>query len=249
MTNARQEPFLTFKRLLGFTPNNLELYEIAVRHRSASIKNDRGVIVNNERLEFLGDAVLNSIISDKLYRNYKDEKEGFLTNARSNIVNRESLNSLCCKIGLDKLIIADKKLIQKKNSNIYGNTLEALIGAAYLDVGYKKCAKFVEERLLVSSKWLEELAEEHKNHKSELLEWCQQHRLTLDFVVLEEQINEDNLHTFISQVQIENIAICTGYGTSKRESQQQASFQAMKLTKEDENFLNRFHLSTKKAVH
>lgn len=247
MTNARKEPFLSFKRLLGFMPNNLELYEIAVRHRSASIRNDKKELINNERLEFLGDAVLNSIISDKLFHYYKDEKEGFLTNARSNIVNRELLNNICCQIGLDRLIISDRKLIQKKNSNIFGNTLEALIGAVYLDVGYKKCSKFVEKHLLVSPEWMEELARENKNHKSEILEWCQQHHLTLDFVVVEEKINEDNLHTFISQVQIENTVICTGYGASKKESQQQASHQAMKLMKEDKNFLDRFHLNTKKT--
>lgn len=114
----RQEPFSLFQEIIGFYPKNIELYKLAVRHRSMQLKSADGQWINNERLEFLGDAVLNSIVADVLYHNYEKENEGFLTNARSNIVKRDSLNKICRQIGLDKLVVTDKQLNLKNNSNI-----------------------------------------------------------------------------------------------------------------------------------
>lgn len=233
----RKEPFLSFKQILGFSPRNIELYNTAVRHSSVPYKNEKGELINNERLEFLGDAVLNTIISDILYRRYGNEREGFLTNARSNIVKRDSLNKISRQIGLDKLVIIDKKIDLSKNSNIYGNVLEAFIGAVYLDVGYDRCIQFVKERLLVSFEIMKMLAEDNENHKSELLEWCQQRYLKLDFQVIEETVDNFNQHRFVSQVIIQGLPICTGVGSSKKESHQQASFYALEIIRNDKNFL------------
>ena len=237
MSKNRREPFLSLKRITGFYPTNIELYKMALRHRSIAYKNADGELINNERLEFLGDAVLNSIISDILYHRYGNEKEGFLTNARANIVKRDSLNKMCQQIGLDKLVVADKQINLKENANIYGNALEAFIGAVYLDTGYEKCAQFVKKRLLISTEMMQSIAEDNENYKSELLEWCQQRYLTLDYELVEETVDSHNRHTFISQVLINNKPICTGRGANKKESHQQASFHTLDMIKQDENFL------------
>ena len=144
LSNARKEPYFLFYKVLGFYPDKIAYYQLAVRHKSVSIPTDSGHNLSNERLEFLGDAVLNSVVTDILYRRYEDEREGFLTNTRSKIVKRDSLNKLAVEIGLDKLVIVTKYVNTHTNNNIYGNALEALMGAIYLDYGYKQCKRFVE---------------------------------------------------------------------------------------------------------
>lgn len=246
LTKNRQEPFLSFKQVLGFTPREIELYQMAVQHRSVPLKNAKGRWVNNERLEFLGDAILNAIISDILYRRYEKEKEGFLTNARSNIVKRESLNKICCQIGLHKLIVADKQINTKENTNIYGNALEALIGAVYLDIGYEKCIRFVKKKLLISPELMKSIAEDNENYKSELLEWCQQRYFTLDYKLIEETLDGYNQHTFVSEVIIQDMPVCKGSGASKKESHQQASCHALEIIKTDEDFLRKLYATSEK---
>ncbi len=236
----RQEPFSLFQEIIGFYPKNIELYKLAVRHRSMQLKSADGQWINNERLEFLGDAVLNSIVADVLYHNYEKENEGFLTNARSNIVKRDSLNKICRQIGLDKLVVTDKQLNLKNNSNIFGNAMEAFVGAVYLDAGYEKCAEFVKKRMLISKEWIQNLVEESENFKSELLEWCQQRYLSLDYELLGEVVDEDNLHTFTSQVLINGKPICTGIGSSKKESHQQASSLTLELIDKYDDFLKKY---------
>lgn len=231
LTKHRQEPFLSFKRILGFSPRNIDLFKLAVRHRSSPFKNAAGEWVNNERLEFLGDSVLNTIVSDVLYHDYSSENEGFLTNARSNIVKRESLNKICRQIGLDKLVVADKMINLDENTSIYGNVLEAFIGAVYLDAGYKKCTQFVKKKILLSPECMQSLAEENGNYKSELLEWCQQRYFSLEYELMEETVDSFNRHTFVSLVKIQNTPMCTGNGASKKESHQQASFQTLEMIK------------------
>lgn len=237
--NTRQEPFLSFKYILGFAPRNIELYKLAVRHRSSPLKNAAGEWMNNERLEFLGDAVLNSIVSDLLYHAYADKSEGFLTNARSNIVKRESLNKICRQIGLDKLAVADKLIKLNENTSIHGNILEAFIGAIYLDTGYERCRWFVKKKILVSSEWMQVLAEEKQNYKSELLEWCQQRSFSLEYELIEELVDNLNRHTFVSQVKIQNTPLGTGRGTSKKESHQQASFLTLEMIKNNDGAIKK----------
>jgi len=221
-SSNRKEPFLSFYQVLGFYPQKIELYELAMRHKSSSIT-ENGKKLNNERLEFLGDAILNAVIADILYSKFENQEEGFLTNVRSNIVKRETLNEICKEIGLDHLIVADKNVKIDANSNILGNTLEALIGTVYLDCGFYKCKNFIVNHLLVSSNNTKKWLEENDNYKSELLEYCQKNRLELTYELKEEILNDDNSHTFVSLAIIEGKVIGEGKGSSKKESQQEAS--------------------------
>jgi len=223
LSKARNEPYFLFYKVLGFYPYKIEYYQLAVRHKSVSIPTENGHNLSNERLEFLGDAVLNSVVTDILYRRYENQREGFLTNTRSKIVKRDSLNHLAVEIGLDKLVKVTKYVNTHTNNNIYGNALEALMGAIYLDYGYKKCKTFVEERLLKAFIDLDKLAEDEVNFKSKLIEWCQKNRLQCDFILVDDSLNGSNKHNFESQLTIQGITICTASGASKKESQQNAS--------------------------
>ncbi len=236
-SNKRKEPFLSFFRVLGFYPRNIDYYLLAVRHKSISIQGKDGQVLNNERLEFLGDAVLNSIISDILYHRYPDEQEGFLTNARSNIVKRDSLNELSVQIGLDQLLVTIPHLNPDKSNNLYGNALEALIGAIYLDYGYQKCDEFIKSRLFLSLDILKKTAEEDENYKSKLLEWAQKNRLETEFRLHTETVDADNQHSFHTRLLIEGIDISEGMGTNKKESQQNAAAQALMLINSNPDFV------------
>ena len=142
-----KEPYLSFYNVLGFYPDWIDLYREAMTHRSSSTRSKKGRWVNNERLEFLGDAILDAIVADILYKKFEHKKEGFLTSTRSRIVQRETLNKLAVELGLDKLIISSTRNLAH-NTNIYGDALEALIGAIYLDQGYRVAKKFVYETLI-----------------------------------------------------------------------------------------------------
>ena len=229
LSKTRKEPYLLFHKVLGFYPDKIEYYQLAVRHKSVSILTENGNHLSNERLEFLGDAVLNSVVTDILYHRYENQREGFLTNTRSKIVKRDSLNQLAVEIGLDKLVKVTKYVNAHTNNNIYGNALEAIMGAIYLDYGYKKCKLFVEKRLIRSFVNLDEVAENEVNFKSKLIEWCQKHRLEPEFVLLTETLSSANKHIFESRLTINGKAICDASGASKKESQQNASRAAFQI--------------------
>lgn len=237
LSKARKEPYLLFYKVLGFYPNKIEYYQLAVRHKSVSIPTENGHNLSNERLEFLGDAVLNSVVTDILYRRYEDEREGFLTNTRSKIVKRDSLNQLAVEIGLDKLVKVTKYVNTHTNNNIYGNALEALMGAIYLDYGYKQCKTFVEQRLFKSFVNLDKVAENEVNFKSKLIEWCQKNRLETEFILISETLNRSNKHVFLSSLSIQGKTICEASGASKKESQQNASRIAYGEIQSNPNFL------------
>ena len=237
LSKARNEPYFLFYKVLGFYPYKIDYYQLAVRHKSVSIPTENGHNLSNERLEFLGDAVLNSVVTDILYRRYENEREGFLTNTRSKIVKRESLNHLAVEIGLDKLVKVTKYVNNHTNNNIYGNALEALMGAIYLDYGYKKCKTFVEERLLKTFIDLDKLAEDEVNFKSKLIEWCQKYRLQCDFILVDDSLSGSNKHNFQSQLTIQGINICSAAGASKKESQQNASRIACEMISNNPHFL------------
>lgn len=240
-SKSRKEPYFTFFNILGFYPDKIDYYQLAMRHKSVSISTDTGHLLSNERLEFLGDAVLNSVVTDILYRRYHNRREGFLTDTRSKIVKRDSLNQLAIEIGLDKLIQVSKHVNSNTNKNIYGNALEALMGAIYLDFGYKKCKKFVEERLLKAFVNLDELAKQDMNFKSILIEWCQKHRLQIEFVLINESVERHNKHIFDMQLIIDGQDICRGKGLSKKESQQNASFHALQIINSSPRFIEELH--------
>ena len=220
LSNARKEPYFLFSKVLGFYPDKIDYYQLAVRHKSVSILTEDGHNLSNERLEFLGDAVLNSVVTDILYHRYEDQREGFLTNTRSKIVKRDSLNQLALEIGLDKLVKVTKYVNAHTNNNIYGNALEALMGAIYLDYGYKKCKLFVEQRLIRTFLNLDKIAENEVNFKSKLIEWCQKNRLEPEFVLVDDVLSKSNKHVFQTRLVIHGKIISEASGASKKESQQ-----------------------------
>lgn len=240
---ARKEPYLSFKQILGFYPDKIAYYELAVRHRSASITTENGFLLSNERLEFLGDAVLNSVITDILYHRYENEYEGFLTNMRSRLVKRDTLNQLAVEIGLDKLMLTSKHVINNANKNIYGNALEALMGAVYLDYGYKRCKSFVTNILIQKHIDLDKVAFADVNYKSKIIEWSQKYHLSIEFVLVEEQLLKDNLHNFKTNLLIAGKHISEGNGVSKKESHQDAAFNALQLIEENPNFVSDIQFS------
>ena len=241
-SNDRKEPYLLFKNLLGFYPKKIEYYQLAMLHRSVSIPIENGIALSNERLEFLGDAIFNSIVTDILYRRYENQTEGFLTNTRSKIVKRESLNKLALELGIDKLMNVSKNLNNNVvRTNLNGNALEALMGAIYLDYGYKKCKLFIEKRLIKHFIDIDKLVLNEVNFKSQLIEWCQKYHLEFQFSLLKDEIINSNNHRFLTQLIIENKAICKGTGSSKKESEQNASKLALQEIKSDPNFINKLY--------
>ena len=190
--------------------------------------------------------MLNSVVTDILYRRYEDQREGFLTNTRSKIVKRDSLNQLAVEIGLDKLVKVTKYVDTHTNNNIYGNALEALMGAIYLDFGYKKCKQFVEHRLIKTFVNLDKVAENEVNFKSKLIEWSQKKRLVTEFILMEDIVSGSNKHLFQSQVTIQGITICEASGNSKKESQQNASRIAYQRICSNPKFLQEIILANQK---
>lgn len=234
-TKYRKEPYSLYYNLLGFYPQNIQLYQQAFTHKSAQRKEISGQYINNERLEFLGDAILGAIVSDVLYFKFKERSEGFLTNTRSKIVQRESLNQLAIEIGLDKLIVSSPNSGLLRN-NIFGNAFEALIGAIYLDQGYGKCRQFIEIKILDRLIDIEKVANKEVNFKSRLIEWSQKEKVEIQFDVIEEYISIDNKPIFQIQILINHHNAGIGTGHSKKESQQSASKQALKKIKEEPKF-------------
>ena len=249
LSNARKEPYFLFHKVLGFYPDKSDYYQLAVRHKSVSILTEDGHSLSNERLEFLGDAVLNSVVTDILYRRYEDQREGFLTNTRSKIVKRDSLNQLALEIGLDKLVKVTKYVNAHTNNNIYGNALEALMGAIYLDYGYKKCKQFVEQRLIRTFVNLDKIAENEVNFKSKLIEWCQKNRLEPEFVLVDEILSKSNKHVFQTKLVLHGKTICEATGASKKESQQMVSQLAYHQILSNPDFLKEVLLEPADVVH
>lgn len=163
-----KEPYSSMYRMLGFYPNSMWLYEQAFTHRSSHNTPEGKRSNDNERLEFLGDAVLGIAVADILYKHFPNQKEGFLTSTRSKIVQRETLNRIALEMGLDKMMVSTVRP-QTHNSYILGNALEALIGAIYLDQGYRRCRRFVQERMIDRYTPLDKVAQKEVNFKSNLL--------------------------------------------------------------------------------
>lgn len=165
-----------FYKILGFYPRNIQLYQQALLHKSTSIRSEKGRPLNNERLEFLGDAILDAIVGDIVYKHFEGRREGFLTNTRSKIVQRETLNKLAVEIGLDKLVKYSTRS-SSHNSYMYGNAFEAFIGAIYLDQGYERCKRFMEEKIFKNYIDLDKMSRKEVNFKSKLIEWSQKAKL------------------------------------------------------------------------
>lgn len=226
-----KELYSYFFKILGFYPKNIRLYKQALLHKSSSIKSEEGKWVNNERLEFLGDAILDAIVGDVVYRRFEGKREGFLTNARSKIVQRETLNKVAVEIGLDKLIKFSSHSTTSHNSNMCGNAFEALVGAIYLDYGYEHCMRFMKNRILEHLISVEKMAYKEVNFKSKLIEWSQKNKTILEFKLLDQKAAEGNSPVFYTQIEIENIKCGSGKGYSKKESQQTAAKGTLEMLK------------------
>ena len=217
--------------ILGFYPNNISYYKQALMHKSLSAKTKDGRRQNNERLEFLGDAILDAIVGDIVYRHFAGKGEGFLTNTRSKLVQRETLGKLAVEMGLDKLIQSNHSRQQSHNSYMAGNAFEALVGAIYLDYGYQQCMKFMEKRILGSLVDIDKMAYKEVNFKSKLLEWSQKNRIRMEFKDLEKRSEKDGSSVFHTIVVIEGLDCGRGQGYSKKESQQNAARESLLMLK------------------
>ncbi len=218
--------------MIGFYPHNIGLYQEALMHKSMLAHGKSGSPLNNERLEFLGDAVLGAVVSEIVYHHFPNKREGFLTNTRSKIVQRESLGKLANEIGLDKLIRRHEQN-QTHNSYLAGNAFEALIGAIYLDRGYAHCKTFIADKILHRLIDIDKVAYQEVNFKSKLLEWCQKHKVSLEYILLEETKAEDGSPLFNTKVVINGRDCARGKGYSKKESHQKASKNALHRLKQD----------------
>ena len=233
-----KESYLCFYRMLGFYPRDIRIYEQALLHKSSSVKSDKGRLLNNERLEFLGDAILDAVVGDIVYQKFEGKREGFLTNTRSKIVSRESLNHVAEQIGLVKLIKFNTRQ-SAHNSYMGGNAFEALVGAIYLDRGYEYCKYFMEHRIIGQFLNLEKLSRKEVNFKSKLIEWTQKNKVVIAFELISQTLDEFNSPVFETEILIEGIPACKGKGYSKKESQQIAAHETLNKIKKDSAFLER----------
>jgi ribonuclease-3 len=221
-----RESYSVFRKILGFYPRNLVLYELAFRHKSASIRGRDGVLLNNERLEFLGDAVLNVLVTDLLFTHFECEGEGFLTNTRSKIVQRETLNNIALELGLDKWVLKAEYASSPRQS-IFGNSLEALIGAVYLDRGYRSCKRFLKKKIIQRFIDIEHIANQEINFKSKIIEWCQHQKVELNFEHIELPAEEESPLNFEARLFLNGIYVASGRGCTKKQAQQKAAQDAI----------------------
>jgi len=223
---SEQEFYFFVKNQLGYKPRNSAIYKKALTHKSALVKDNCGNIICNERLEFLGDTILDSAISDYLFTLYRDKDEGYLTKMRAKIVNRKSLNEIALNLRLDKFLISNNLVV--KNNNALGNAFEALIGAMYIDKGYRFTKRFIEDEILSKYVDFNFLERVETNYKSKLIEYSQKTKQCVTFETLESEEKINNQRTlYISKVHIDEIPFCEGQGYTKKEAEQNASKQAL----------------------
>jgi ribonuclease-3 len=213
------------RRILGFFPRNGRLYQLAFIHKSASQYYFNDPKVNNERLEFLGDAILDSMVAEYLYQKFPDKEEGFLTQTRSKIVNRENLNHMAIKLGIGEIMYT--KMSRDNHKSVYGDALEALIGALYLDKGYRRTKKIVLERIIQSHININRLLETEIDFKSRIIEWGQKNKKAISFTNFEEFDEQSSAPVFITHLIVVDDIVGRGSGSSKKESEQNAARQAL----------------------
>lgn len=212
--------------IIGEKPSNLSVYQLAFRHTSASRETAiKGFRESNERLEYLGDAVLGMVVAEFLFTKYPYKDEGFLTEIRSRIVNRETLNQIARKLGLDRLIEYDgNRRGMSPRSSMYGDALEAFVGAIYLDKDFRFTRKFILKKLLAHYD-LEDIIQNNINFKSIIIEWAQREGKEIRFEILEEKGNRHH-REFISQLLVEDVPFATGNGFTKKKAEQAAAEKA-----------------------
>lgn len=209
--------------MFGFIAHNIELYKLALIHKSASVVLEDGTHINNERLEYLGDAVIESVTSEYLFIEFPDKNEGFLTQLRSKMVSRQTLNEVAKRIGLDDYVIthSSNNLSQK---HIYGDAFEAMVGAIYLDQGYDFVNRLLINHIFVKYIKVDNLLVEETDFKSRLIEWCQKNHHSIHFQTANDKTYSSSHPFFYSKVLIDGIEVGYGAGDSKKEAEQRASY-------------------------
>ena len=230
-----KELYVFIHRITGYYPRDIQLYELAMIHRSKPLKMPDGSWANNERLEFLGDAVLDTVVAEYLYTTFPHKHEGFLTSTRAKIVQRESLNRIGNTLHLDSHVRALTHS-SSHNSYICGNALEALVGAVYLDQGYKHCRKFIIDKLIKKHFDLNDLVKTEQNFKSRLIEWTQKYRVSIEFELVDSYNDSDKNPVFRTAVILGGIYASDAEGYSKKESHQGASKKALERLEHDPQF-------------
>jgi len=231
-----KELFSSLYEILGFYPHNIEYYKMALMHKSIRRRNDKGKPLNNERLEFLGDAILDAAVGYIVYRHYEGKREGFLTNTRSKLVSRETLGKLATEMHLSNLLLSAGHSTSH-NSYVEGNAFEALVGAIYLDRGYDACLEFFEKRILGKYIDIDKVAFKEVNFKSKLLEWSQKNRVRLEYKLIKQKKDENGSPVFSFVVLLEGIEGERGSGYSKKEAQQLASKDTLQRLKREPQFV------------
>lgn len=223
-SNSDGNFFLQLKKIIGFSPKNKDLYVKAFTHRSMNIKDKKGNAINYERLEFVGDAMLGSVIAFYLFNEVPHGDEGYLTKMRSKIVSREHLNALGKDLGLIDLV-ESKIPTTNFGNNIHGNLFEALVGAIFLDKGYKQCEKFIYKSVINPHIDIETLEGKVISYKSLLIEWCQKEKKQFDYNVYEDTGNDDIKH-FSVKLSIDDKVVAKARATSKKKAEEKASKRA-----------------------
>ena len=215
--------------IVGYKPINLKVFKLATIHSSVAKSNNQGFKESNERLEYLGDAVLGAIVAEYLFKKYPFKDEGFLTEIRSRIVNRESLNTLGRKLGLDKIIKLDtNRRGFTSHKSVFGDTLEALVGAVYLDRGSNYCRDYVLSHLIEPHYNISELILNNTNYKSQIIEWSQKSGKVIRF----EASEKDDSGTFreiVVEIRIDSEVVAIGHGPNKKKAEQTASRKALEV--------------------
>ena len=225
-SSPRKEFYAFLKATTGFSPLKIRLYDLAFIHRSASSTDLMGQPMNNERLEYLGDAVLGAIVAEYLYNRFPRKDEGFLTQMRSRIVNRSFLTQLTFKLGLNRFINSNTNSVND-SSHIFGDVFEAFIGAVYLDTGYQGVKQFVIKKVLSVHVDIEELERSDNNYKSQLIEWGQKNKREVEFDTHENPDTGHQALPFISVIRIDGQIVGKGAGYSKKEAQQNSASKAL----------------------
>ncbi len=209
--------------VLGYSPRNIQLYQTALTHRSVKETSDQ----NNERLEYLGDAVLSALVADYLFKRYPYKEEGFLTEMRSKMVNRQQLNDIAVKMGLKKITVFNKSDGSLRTSHIFGNTLEALVGAIYIDKGYRRTSRWVNERIIMPYMFIDDLELLEINQKNKLYGWANKNGKLLEFETINENM-ENGRRLFTIAAVVNGKVIAQGKGFNKKDASQIAALDAMK---------------------
>ena len=238
--------YITLYNITGFYPNNIQYYKQALMHSSIGRK-EKGKPVNNERLEFLGDAILDAVVGHIVYRHFSGKREGFLTNTRAKLVSRNTLGRLAKEMGILELVQNDNHN-QAHNSYMGGNAFEALVGAIYLDLGYEACMQFMEKKILKEIINIDKVAYKEVNFKSKLIEWGQKNRVQVDFQLLKMEKEDGCSPKFAYQVIIEGQKGETGEGYSKKEAQQLAAKLTLQRLRKEPQFTSKvFESKTKRT--